>query len=220
MAIGSSAAFAGTLTSFGTGTGNLNAYVFGSSGISDANMEVSTAGNVKIGLKAHARYAGELANDGVSTYYAAPGTTTGPAPLFTVGSTWNYTFAIDTGSVPISNYTVKLLVDFDPSPATSFVEADYSSVFNVSAPAATKVGDSQNLNFNFWSALPGYQPFNPWAPGKYDLMLSVTPLSESSSSVTSSISVVVVPLPAAAWAGLALLGAVGVRRGVRAKLGL
>jgi hypothetical protein len=200
-----SAAHASSLQSFGS-TGNLNGYV--GTGISDADMVVSTSGDLKIGIKGFERFVGDVANNGVDTFYAQPGFS---AFAPSGSATWNYVFAVDAGTNALSNYNVKLLVDFDPSAGTSFVEADYSSFLG----ASSKFGDSQNLAFNFWSSLPGYQAFNAFAPGKYDFVLNVAPKSNPNNVLSSAMSVVVVPLPAAVWAGMALLGAAGVGRFAR-----
>jgi hypothetical protein len=189
------------------------------SGISNANFVRSIgddSGNqIEIGLKAHARYAGDLANVN-EVYTAQRGTTVSPTPAMTVGSTWNYTLVGSLGSKTIADYQIDLMIDFDP---TAGVE-NYTTI-DITAFALSEglgglgvIASSENLEFDFLEALAGTD-FDPNAIGEYKIKLSVQSLDRMTTFASVNNTINVVPLPPAAIAGLAMLGGIGAYRRFR-----
>lgn len=205
-----------SLTGFGP---NLNAVIAGSAGISNANMEVARNGALQVGLKAHERFVGDLATSAfeLDRYIAQRGAD--GAGL----ASWNLTFGIDFGAATLADYTVTLIVDFDPSAAApSPVVIDLSALITAAAGAgdpgaiaalgSSTFGGSENLGFDYWSTLFG-QSFDPKAVGEYDISVLVS--NTSGLQAMSDITVAVVPLPPAAFAGIGLLVTIAGYRVVR-----
>jgi hypothetical protein len=202
-----------SLTNFGS---SLDAFV--GDGIPNSNMVVSRAGDVQVGLKAIERFVGDLATNAAGDrYIAQPGfsPTSGSNPTPSTNATWNYVYAIDLGSsLTLGDVQIDFYVDFDPSSATDFTHIDVSTFIDANAPSlngSNKLGDSQNLAFSFWNLIYG-QSFDPNAPGLYNFSLTLRD-AQGSLITQNDMTVQVVPLPPAAWAGLATLGAAfGVRK--------
>ena len=211
--------FDGAVAGLGT---NLDTAIPGSSGISNANFVLSTnaAEGISLGLKAHERFIGDLANTG-DTYFAAPGTSGGPPSSALLGSTWNWTWAINLGTRTFADVDIEWKVDFDPAANTvSWVTSDVDASIAVLAPAALGSsigGSSENLNFNFWSTTvpflldaSGYLAFDPNALGEYESMITVRDKTTGNLLAEAS-AIVVVPTPGAAGL-LALAGLAAARR--------
>jgi hypothetical protein len=179
------------------------------SGIPNSNFVVAenTGENIEIGLKAIERFIGDLPVSG-STYTAQPGTSAGPP----VGATWNYVLAADLGDRTIGDFDINLFVDFDPAAGVeNFVTVDVDAQAALAGNSGASVfGDSQNLDFGFWSLL-GAPAFDPFAAGEYVLAFEVLERGTSNVFARSEITVNVIPSPAAAPA-LGLLGLAAMRR--------
>ena len=191
----------------GTGISNAN-FVHGS--FTDA---MDPTNNFEMGLKAHGRFTGDLPNTG-STYFAETGTSVSTGGL--VGSKWNYTFVMDLGVKTIADYQIDLMVDFDPAAGVEdFVNVDITAFAIANALGGSSfLGSSENLDFDFWTLLLGAPPFDPNATGEYEIKLSVHALTGEPLGEVSN-TVVVVPLPSAALAGLGMLGGLGAYRRIR-----
>jgi hypothetical protein len=207
----------------------LNGDFINGSGIPADQFTVATAGDgSQVALKARDRDTGEPISKIGSTYHV-------PAGLNGTNPAWTFDFQFAPGTA--APYGLKLDVDFDPGPGTSFRTIDlpvlggWNSVasdgFYVNgAPVvfsdATPYVYSQSwhLGFTFWSTLPGGPTgYNPNLPGTYTINLTAYLPGTTAPDIiaSTSINAVVdpapaVPTPAAASAGLALLGALGLRR--------
>lgn len=169
-------------------------------GVDNVLFNVQTASGVTVALGAHAYKNGEfLANDGVSTYYAASGTYTGEPDR----ANWSFDFAWDLGTA-CTGCTVKLEVDTDPGAGETFVTLFNTNQFNVAF-------ESWNMEMSFMNGLMGGYDFNPNAATSTGFRLSV--LDANSTVLVSSNITVQVPEPASlALVGAALLGLAASRR--------
>lgn len=195
-------------------------------GIPGDNFTVATgATGEQVALKARDRGTGQPLFQSGTTYYVSPGLT-GASPTLT----FDYQFTPGTAA----NYRLKLDVDFDPGAGTDFVTFDQNvlggwSVFPYSDGYFTNPGggawssnttpyvysQSWNLGYAFWSMVYG-KSYDPNAPGTYEFVLTAYDLANPNVVLSSSaITAVVVPLPPSAWAGLALLGGLGITGIVR-----
>jgi hypothetical protein len=214
MALAGSVTFDAALTF--PGSTNLNGVVTGSSGISNANFvrAINDDAGVEIGLKAIARFTGDLNNTN-EVYRATTGTSVSPTGL--VGSTWNYVTAVNLGTGTLSDYQVDLLLDFNPATGVNdYVTLDYNAAIAAlggDLSTTSTIGDSQNFDFSFWSTAYGAPDFDPNALGEYGMILRVSDASGIVAEVTNT--VVVVPVPTAAFAGLGLLGSLAGIRAIR-----
>ncbi len=180
------------------------------SGIPNSNFARSTNASegIEIGLKAIERFVGDLPNtDG--RYFAQPGISAGPP----VGSTWNYVLAADFGSRTIADLQIDLAIDFDPAFGSSlFTNVDFTaSAISQGFGFLTQVGDSQNLDFDFWQLLLGAPAFDPNAGGEYELVFTVRDPANNFILAETTNFVEVAPTPGAA-AILGLGGVVAMRR--------
>lgn len=194
-------------------------------GIPGDNFTVATgATGEQVALKARNRATGQPLLQSGSTYYVSPGLT-GASPTLT----FDYQFT--PGSLP--NYGLKLDVDFDPGAGTNFATIDQlvlggwstapfndgfflnpgGGAWSDNAPLYV-YSQSWNLGYTFWSTVFG-KSYDPNAPGTYEIVLTAYDPNTSAVLSTSAITAVVVPLPPSAWAGLALLGGLGVTGFVR-----
>lgn len=187
---------------------NLDAVVVGSSGISNANMEVAfnATEDVEIGLKAIERFIGDLPTTGASSdVYNAPIGDGDPGL-----ARWNYVWVADFGSRSISEFDVQFDVDFDPGFGSQdfvTIDVDFQAVL-FGQGGLSSTGDSQNLGFGFWAGL-GASGFDPNAVGEYDIVLSVFDKSTGAEIAVSDITVVV-PTPGAA--SIAFIGGIAALR--------
>lgn len=177
------------------------------------------SGAIQLGLEAQPRGVGNpLAMSG-NTYYANPGFTLGGTPP-SARALWNFDFSIDTDpsnsaspAVTLSDITASMSVT-GPNGVSGtfypFTPGDNDST-GEGAPS-TLAQNSENLGFDIFGTSAIYNStglplvgFNPDAPGTYTFTLTIDDLSGSILG-TDTINVDVVPLPASAWSGLALLG--------------
>ncbi len=183
------------------------------SGNSNSNFTIArntdAFGALEIGLKAKERYVGNLTTDGAGRYYAPVGSPTNDGI-----SSWNidYGFALSQNAIP-SNYSLVLSVDFDAGFGTqSWVTLDITQSLANFFQNTPSGGDSQNMNFSFWSTstggflnlevdASGYIVFDADAFGEYDVKLTLLDAA-GGLLAESAIVVEVVPAPGA----LALLG--------------
>ena len=156
-------------TTFGT----LSGATWGGSGIDNNNAVITTisnpnplaqGGTVTLGLEANPRLTpGTLANDGVSTYYANPGSSAGH-PTW---ANWNMGFYL--GSSPnntLSQYAFTLTYGMEGG--ASFTFDPMLILDNTGAPNSAQ--NSENLGFSFLSVPIG--GFDPNASGVYDFTLN------------------------------------------------
>lgn len=224
----------GSFDPAGTGTRtNLNGYI--GTGISNQNMVIDSAGGITLGLKSIHRFVGDwgaatLDGDrGVYTVSAGLGADTNPANLASNPTAWSYTLAYDLGGVanPL-DYGLRIRLDFDP--ADGPVGAGDWYQIEV-AGLTTQGGDSQTMGFDWYAAFsdgpaPGfpnvtfsgtanYSDIDVLTMGRYDVEVEIYELGTGNVVVATAMNVMVVPLPPAAWAGLAgLAGAAVLRRRV------
>ena len=193
---------------------------FGSPSCSISNSDVSyaqnAAGTLTLGLTVHQRFANgtlwgtTVTNDGAGTFF----TGAGGSPAF-AGDTnqnnagWNFAFAV-IGSAT-SDYTYRLLADFDPA-ANNQATFDISSVLG-QADSQLVAGTFQNSeNLGFFT--PAGDSFDPNASGQYSFLLQA--LDDTGAVVVQAainVDVMAVPEPASlALVGIALIGAAGASR--------
>lgn len=196
---------------------SLSAGVLIGSGIPNANFTVNSENGVETGIKALARFVGDLPNSG-STYFAQSGESpvsgAAGAPADPGKATWNYLYSVDLGSRTFSEVSVLVSIDFDPAAGNSnFFQFELVSALGaqgVDITGRSVFQDSQNLGFAFWQAIgdPNIQPLNPFAPGEYFMSVAVFDNATGDQLSAVGMTVVVVPLPtggALATAGLAVL---------------
>ena len=143
-----------TITPTGTTFGSLPAATFGGSGIPNDSVEITTIGNLTLGLTATQRFANPaVTNDGAGTFFAgAGGDTLNGAPAY---GQWNFDFYIK--GLGQSQF-VKLYYDNNAA-----VGNDVSSFF----PTAVDGQDSWNLGMGFLNG----GIFNPNTSGEYGFAL-------------------------------------------------
>ncbi len=206
-------ASAGTITSLPQAT-------FGGSGIPNHSVVVTTIQDggvtITLGLTAHQRYSSPaVTNDGVNTFFAEPGLNTEGS---TNGATWNFGYYISVDGASYSNYDFRLVYDIDPESGVSSNDTKSLSGLNLfllqlggASYSNNTLQDSQNLNFLTY----GGSSFDPFAHGEYQFSLEASKNGTVLGSADMTVlvgDVAVVPNPAAAGAGLALLGGMGVMR--------
>lgn len=171
------------------------------SGIGNANFVRATnaAEGIEIGLKGLERFVGELPNTN-ERYFAQTGVTAGPP----AGSTWNYVLAADLGLRTVNDLQINLSIDFDPAfGSAAFTTIDVSAALISQGFGGLSVfGDSQNLDFDFWQTLFLAPPFDPNAPGEYEMVFTVIDPAGNNVIAETFAVVEVVPTPGA----VALLG--------------
>lgn len=200
-------------------------------GILADNFTISTGtGRESVALKARDRDTGQPLSISGTTYAVSPGLST-DAP----GQTqFRFDFQFTPGAA--SNYWLQLMIDFDPTAGQDFVTLEGlvfgywngggdSYLTNPGSGAWSDnttpylVANSSRLDFAFWSSYYG-KSYDPNAPGTYDLVFSAYSADPTNGgALLSSVSITaqVVPLPAAFWPGLAMLGILAVG-GLRKKL--
>lgn len=224
------------------GSGQLNGEFATSTYVGATFGDVSA---VQIGLRAQERLGGgpTLTRVG-NTYFAEPGT----SGTSVIGATWNYDLHLDFGTdylqtqlrdkgligptetidpLNMRGFEVVFELDIDPTAATNFISTDLNQLatdaaasINLTIPVIVLSQTSQNMLFDVFGGGPTV--FNPEIPGIYDFRLSVVDNSDPTDPhtvVETDIQVVVVPVPAAIWTGLIMLGAAGVVRKIRKHIG-
>lgn len=183
----------------------------------------NNGGGVELTLLATHHLAGALPSDGASTFFATPGL----SPIDSSTANWDFVWAVDTSGTgrPVGDFEITLQVGYQPvgGMPRQEVVVDLANML-ASQPggsasdgnqSSTRLSSLENLGFSRWSSLFG-PSFDAAAPGSYDFVLNVSRAGSPSDTFNTGMSVVVVvPLPAAVWAGIALLGAAGLGRSVR-----
>ncbi|MDD9715227.1 hypothetical protein PVW48_00570 [Dinoroseobacter sp. PD6] len=197
LALGS-AAHASTLDiPFSIGSGNSNEKF-----TIDRNND---AGNdIEIGIKAKKRFVGDITP--VGNVYNAQAGDSDPGLAI-----WNIDWSVDLGAgKTIDDYDVYLTVDFNTAAGNSDV-----STFLLDGTPFLEAGQqinqqSQNLGFGFWAVLPNYQPFDPFAPGEYEIGLTVFDQGATTGALARAqafVNVAPIPLPPSLALGALGLGA-------------
>ncbi len=228
-ALASSAALADTVSPT-----KANGDFINGSGIPADNFTIAgSATDGTVALKARNRDTGEPLSQSGNVYTVSPG--------MSVDSPTNpnltFDFQFTPGTTPLNNYGLKLEVDFDPSAGTDFATVDMNVLGGAGTWQATDgykanpgsnawsnnttpyvYSQSWNLGFSFWNTVYG-KSYNPNAAGTYDIRLTAYDPTNSRTVATTSIQAVVapVPVPAAAWTGLSVLGALGLFAKVRSR---
>ena len=173
--------------------GTLSTPFFPGDGNSNTNfiIDVNRFEGIEIGIKAKASFQGDVPFENMAYQAVAGESDPGLA-------TWNVDFSFNFGASTIDDYSVLLLLDFDPAvgstPASLLVNA------NPAVAGLSLVQDSQNLGFPFFQALgnPNIQAFDPFAVGEYEIGIQVFNLDdELVAEVSSLVNVSNVPVPAA-----------------------
>lgn len=206
--------------------GSLPDATFGGTGIQNDHVAVTTiqdgANTITLGLAAHGRFTGALANDGAGTYFALPGESASGTPG---GATWNFDYYVNIdGPGTLEDYQFTLHYTFDPAEGTSDAEhgvLDFNEVFtldpNTDPGDVSKFEGSQNLNFGYLAdgSLPFIDApagaFDLYAIGQYSFALRAWNM-DGALLGESGMHVQVIPLPAPVWMGLAGLAGVVVMR--------
>lgn len=125
-------------------------------GLGGVQFNVQQANGVTVALGAHAYKNGvNLPNDGVSTFYAQPGTYAGP-PAETNRANWSFDFAWNLGT-GCSGCSVWLGIDTDP---TLGVNLQFGNLTALGFPGNLP-GESWNLEMGFLTAQYNFDPFSP-----------------------------------------------------------
>lgn len=207
-------ASAGTITSLPQAT-------FGGSGIPNNAVVVTTIQDggvtITLGLTAHQRYdSPAVTNDGVNTFYAAPGYSSSGSPA---GATWNFGFYVSVQGGSYNNYDFTLYFENDPATGNAPDQGrSINPLFGVIGLYGTYSNNTyqgtQNLNFSLFDG----SNFDPNAEGEYQFSLVVRKNGNVLGSADMTVVVgdapaaAVVPSPAAAGAGIALLAGMGAMR--------
>jgi hypothetical protein len=193
-------------------------------GIPGGDFTVGTAATGEsVALRARGRDTGtSLATVG-NQYFVQPGfAANGTSPWWS----FDYQFSPGLAGGAQSEYQLTLSVDFDPGVGTtSFVTQSQPVAGNGSlltnpgtwsnaTPYA--VADSLNLGFAFWNGLGATPPFDPNAPGEYEIDYSVTRNGVPIASTVALVEVAPVPEPSTlALVGLTVPAAAGLYRSRR-----
>lgn len=207
--------------------------VFFGSGNSNGNFTVNRASNVEIGMRAKLPYVGTTHYDGDHTY------------TYTAGTTWNFDWSINTdvsgtGGNDLNDFTYVLSMFKRDADGSNSADAESFDLINLAfadhsignnsttaandtvATNSTEYGNliaDNNVAQNSWryaffngsgSVIENY---NVNAVGTY--LVRLTAYDGASEVVSTDITVNVVPLPTAAFAGLGLLGVLGGARVIR-----
>jgi hypothetical protein len=185
--------------------------VYFGTGNSNGAFTVATDNGIEIGLRAKQRQ-GSLIHSSTDVYTVQPG----PQASSPSHAWWNYEFSIKVDAGTLSDYTALLTIT-DPNGHTAAVNpltywADnegWSSAFGADNPAVlttdTVAQNSENPKFGDFPLASFYSMYTP---GDYTFALDVTNI-QSGAGASDTIIARVVPLPAAVWGGLVLLGAMG-----------
>jgi hypothetical protein len=183
---------------------------------------VGNHGGVELALVATHHLAGALPSDGLNTFFATPGL----SPLDPGTASWDFVWAVDTSDTgrPVGDFEITIQVGYQAAGGAprqeimvdlaSMLASEAGGSLSPGNASSTRLTSLENLGFSRWSSLFG-PSFSAAAPGAYDFVLNVSRSSDPSQSFNTTMSVIVVPLPAAVWAGIALLGAAGIGRSLR-----
>lgn len=196
-------------TSFGT----LAAATFGGSGIPNNAVAITTSGGITLGLTAHARFDNApVTNNGAGTFTAAAGPDVSSSAVANY-ATWNFGYYYSGLSL---GQTATLYYDTNPASGNNVTD-NYSGL----VLAFMGSENSYNLGMSFL----GGAAFPESASGTYGFALVVTNVLGAEVARSSILVNTVVPsntpgVPdggaSAALLGFSLLGAIAVRRFVRA----
>lgn len=174
--------------------GSLSANSFGGNGIPTDSVMTGGSGGAVLGLRATQRYSSPtVTNNGLGTYFAAPGISTG-APVNTGFASWNFDYFVGNHN---ATDVFTLYIDGDPATGNSLGDPTTNAFVIGSFPSA--YFDSSNLGYG-WTFPTA---FNPDTQGQYSFALyqrSVTGLELS--HVAMNVDVGTVPEPSS----VALLG--------------
>lgn len=185
--------------------------------------------------------------DGNDTYTFNPGVAPGQSfPVAEWSFEWSINTAADGAGRNLDGLTYALSLtgpagsggfsafdpinDVNPHPDVNQVQWDHAIGDNSTGPGGGTVipnsADDEagyldliannNVAQNSWQPHWFVAGFDPTVPGDY--LFTLTAFDERGPRASTSMTVTVVPLPAAAWAGLALLGMMGGVAGLRRKL--
>lgn len=149
---------------------------------------------IEIGTQAAVRFGGTIDNTN-ERYFAPPGfaptSPTNPAP--SINAAWNINWGVILPTA-LRDWDVDLNIDFDPGVGVrDMVTLDINDLLDGLGFSAVLSG--QNLGAAFWQAPQfGAPPFDPTAPGEYDIDLTVRDLA-GTIVAQSAIVVQVVPAP-------------------------
>jgi hypothetical protein len=187
------------------------------------NADPLSNGVVQVRMFASTPDLGELPSDGANTFFVQPGISPGAPGT----AAWDFVWSVDTSETNrlLSDFNIALRVGYqsaDVGAVREEVTVSLSELLSSGALVGTSEGSGvgseirvvDNVGLARWSGLFG-SAFNPSAAGTYDFLLSVGRSGDANTYSTSMSVVNVVPLPAAVWAGMAMLVAAGVGKLVR-----
>jgi hypothetical protein len=171
------------------GSGNFN---YGWDVLTTSNSDGST---LQLGLEAITRYVGPI-TPSTNDYSYTPGVGRPGDAL------WNFSYSVNTGADPLSEYTYNLSITDDTTHAV--VSYDPSAIPNDNATSGNGFQNSENLGF---TGLVGPLSFNPDAADTYTITLSANP-PPGSSLTDPSVSIDLIPptTPTPEPSSLLLLG--------------
>lgn len=174
------------------------------------NRTTETSGNViELGVKAKERFFGDANVGGSGALYIvkngfSPVSGGNPAPD-APRAWWNFDFSVNLGSRSLANTTVSFNV------LSNVTNQSFNGTFNSALPSNLSIiQGSENLGFSY---LLTPLNFNAWDVGTYNFTFTATDTSSGAALGQIAMTVQVVPLPGAAFAGFAgLTGLTMIRR--------
>jgi PEP-CTERM motif len=119
---------------------------------------------IELGLRSQDYQVGPSANNGIDTYYVAPGERSPGSGL----ANWNLDLSVYTyESVIAPNWQIFLDIDWDPTAGTNLITYDLDALLSSIAPSVTLYQASENLGFAYW----GMPSFDENALGTYQFTL-------------------------------------------------
>jgi PEP-CTERM motif len=191
---------------------------------SDDPSDTTIYNAITVGLKAHARYVGDLPNSD-ALYFATPGD--GQYPLGTVApgvTTWGVDWAVEIDwsapgyEIQLSDMTFVWTLDFNPASGNTNLPTLSFNPDGATWPSHANDGDreyfamSESIGFDYWTALTepqwnsaGYTWENfgnildvdPWAAGEYEIGFAVEfgGVTRASASMVVQVGSDVEPVP-------------------------
>jgi hypothetical protein len=223
-----------TVASIPTGSNAGNLY-YGAGNAADNFATTSTASainpsnTITIGLRAAfaSAFGGYTDIAGpTGTYFVSPGfqeKTPGPPPTFSTSHpTWDYVYSIDLGGDSTTSYSALLTIEnlttglsdsYDPLANGAALGNDQnSSGYEAgSGPTFTIQQNAESASFGIGGPV---LDTNVNAPDAYLVTLELFDSSDDL-FLEDQINIDVVPLPASAWSGLALIGGLGLFGGIK-----